>query len=132
MSAWQVEPSTVVESMGAHSLYERICIAQPSVQAVLLLAEMRWKTAAHYAGTNPAEANKWNDLAIETLKSLTTDDSGEIVGEGILSNPLIDEVLIRTAVRFRHDQELHSTVVNGMQSWLTSIRGQQLDALNSC
>jgi Restriction endonuclease len=52
------------------------------------------------------EANKWNELAAQTLEVLTTEDSGDMVLSGSLSNQLIDEVLIRTAARFRSSRAL--------------------------
>lgn len=130
--AWKTHSQTIVESLGAHALYERICVAEPSAEAVLLLAEMRWTKAVHHAANNEVEeANKWNELAGQTLESLTTKESDNLVWSGSLSNQLIDDVLIRTAARFQNDRALQTTIVTRMQSWIVSVLGEESEALNA-
>ncbi len=132
IDAWKTDSPTIVESLNAYALYERICVAAPSVEAVLLLAEMRWTKAIHHAVNNEVEeANKWNELAGQTLESLTPEPSGDAVLSDSLSNQLIDEVLTRTAARFRNNRALQTTTVSCMQSWVARVRGEDLDALNS-
>lgn len=129
VNAWKTHSPTIVESLDIYALYERICVAEPSAEAILLMAEMRWtKAAHHFANSETDEAIKWNELAGQTLEVLTPEPSDEVV---LLSNQLIDEVLVRTAARFSNDQALQESIVRRMQAWVISVRGEELDSLNS-
>ncbi|HKG60570.1 MAG TPA: tetratricopeptide repeat protein [Pyrinomonadaceae bacterium] len=130
--AWKAHPPTIVDSLPTYALYEQICGTEPSAEAILLLAELRWTEAAHHSANNEVdEANKWNELAYQTLELLSPKESGDVVLSGSLSNQLIDEVLIRTAARFGSNRALQKAIVTRMQMWITSARGEELAALNS-
>lgn len=96
------------------------------------MAELRWTEAAHHSANNEVdEVNKWNELADQTLEALSPKESGDVALSGSLSNQLIDEVLIRTAARFGSNRALQKAIVTRMQAWITSVRGDELAALNS-
>ena len=132
ISAWKIHHATIVESIRLHGLYERICVAEPSAEAVLLIAELRWTIASHHAGKNDTnEANRWIELGAQALESRTGEPSDNLLWSGFLSNQLIDEVLIRIAARFHENSELQRTIVRRMQDWVKKTRGEELPDLNS-
>jgi tetratricopeptide (TPR) repeat protein len=131
VSAWKLHPPTVLESIGMQQLYEAICLAGSSVEAILLLAELRWTKAAYYAANNAeGDSDKWNELAGTTLESLIPQADPSEALSGTLSDQLIDAVLIRTAARFRSDRERQIVLVQRMQNWLKHVRGEELEALS--
>jgi tetratricopeptide (TPR) repeat protein len=131
LNAWHLDPALIVESFEAYGVYDPICVAEPSPQGILLLAEMRWAQAAHFVSENKLEdAQKSAELAAETLEILTIVDHDEKCAiQGTLSNALIDDTLVRIAKRIAHSGQEDFTKANisRIQKWVVSIRGKELE-----
>lgn len=131
LNAWHLDPALIVESFEAYGVYDPICVAEPSPQGILLLAEMRWAQAAHFVSENKLEhAQKSAELAAETLEILTILDHDEKSAiQGTLSNDLIDDTLVRIAKRLAHpgQEDFTKANISRIQKWVVSVRGKELE-----
>jgi tetratricopeptide (TPR) repeat protein len=132
LAAWELDPAMIVQSIGSHGLHEQIIVQEPSPQAVLLLAEMRWTKAA-YAAANQRmeEANISANLAGETLETLIPMPAQESFFTGSLSSELIDDTLFRTAVRLQKlvGAEFAAPYIQRMQAWVVKVLGAESEGL---
>lgn len=131
LNAWHLDPALIVESFEAYGVYDPICVAEPSPQGILLLAEMRWAQAARFVSENKLEdAQRSAELAAETLEILTIADNDETSAiQGSLSNDLIDNTLIRIAKQLRDSgqEEFIKANISRIHKWVVSIRDKELD-----
>jgi tetratricopeptide (TPR) repeat protein len=131
LNAWHHDPTLIIESFGAYGIYDPICVAEPSPQGILLLAEMRWAQGTHFISEKKLEkAHKSAELAAQTLEILTTvDNDQKNVTQGTLSNDLIDNTLVRIAKRLvdSGQEEFVRANVSRIQKWVLGIRGEELD-----
>jgi tetratricopeptide (TPR) repeat protein len=133
LNAWHLDASLIVESFDAHGVYDPICVAEPSPQGILLLAEMRWAQASHFVSEKRLEeADKLANLAAETLEILTIVEKDDSVVTGAISNNLIDDTLIRIGKRLRKvgEEDFTNANIRRIQKWVVSVRGEELENLN--
>jgi len=131
LSAWRLAPALITESFEAYDIYDPICVAEPSPQGILLLAEMRWAQAVHFLLENKSEdAQKSAELAGETLEILTLVNNEENTTiQGSLSNDLIDDTVVRIAkgLTASGQDDFIKANISRIQKWMVSIRGKELD-----
>jgi hypothetical protein len=130
LNAWHLDAFLIVESFEAYGVYDPICVAEPSPQGILLLAEMRWAQAAYLLSKEMLkELEESARLAAETLELLTIVDNDESVITGAISNQLIDDTLIRIIKRLvkTGQEDFTNANIRRIQKWVVSIRGEELD-----
>jgi tetratricopeptide (TPR) repeat protein len=131
-AAWKLDADAVVENINFHPFIEAICVAAPSPEGILLLAEAYWSKAADESVKGAqGECQKWAEQGTAALESLVPDDGSGALQVGSVSNQLVYDVLTRAAGRLKKTgvRGLVNEHVRRMQSWASLMLGEPLDEL---